>query len=105
MAKAKYFVVVVADCTECGGSGIRTEGFRSPHTGEWDRREINCPECEGSGTGERRVDLADALEDLIQPGNDLAIFLSEVLAITAQGPAKAARAQLAAQRERDGWTQ
>lgn len=37
MEHKKYFVVVVADCPECDGSGVRQEGYHNPHTGKWDR--------------------------------------------------------------------
>lgn len=83
MSKRKFYVIEQCDCGRCGGSGVVSEGFHSPLTDKWDRREINCPECDGSGEGERRVDLADALEELVQPGSDMAEFLARVLGLPA----------------------
>ena len=81
MSKRTFYVIEKSDCSQCSGSGVVSEGYHSPLTDKWDRREMDCPACGGSGEGERRVDLADAIEELMQPGSDLHEFVSRVLGL------------------------
>lgn len=82
--RSKYFVIGECDCGRCNGGGVIWEGYENPVTGRWDRREVNCPVCDGTGQGERRVSLEDALEDLLQPGSDLLEFVARMLAEQAE---------------------
>lgn len=42
--------------------------------------EEPCSECEGAGVVVRRVQLADALEDIFQPGEEITEFLARMMA-------------------------